>query len=197
MSGRELLLFAQALLRAPREVGAIAPSSSALGDRLASVVPRRDDAVIVELGAGTGSVTARIDRRRSPSSTLLVFERSARLAGMVRRQVPAATVIDDDARRLGKHLGDRGITGVDAIVCGLPWANFSAAEQDELLDTIVEALGSTGVFTTFAYVHALGLPQAKAFRAALGARFEEVLPTRTVLRNLPPALTYVCRTPQS
>jgi phosphatidylethanolamine/phosphatidyl-N-methylethanolamine N-methyltransferase len=195
MPGRELLLFAQALLRSPREVGAITPSSLALGDRLAAVVPRRDDAVIVELGAGTGVVTARIEPRRSPKSTFLAFERNPQLATEVRRQVPHAEVIADDARKLRSHLEERGVSTVDAIVCGLPWANFSGAEQSELLDVITSVLGDGGVFTTFAYVHALVLPQARQFRDALTARFDEVLPTRAVLRNFPPAITYVCRTP--
>ncbi|MGH3872080.1 MAG: class I SAM-dependent methyltransferase [Pseudonocardiaceae bacterium] len=183
------------MVRSPREVGAIAPSSFVLGDRLAAVVPRRDDAVIVELGAGTGVVTARIERRRSPASTFLAFERNPQLAREVARQAPRAHVIADDVRSLRLHLAERGLTTVDAIVCGLPWANFSEPEQSELLDVITNALGAGGVFTTFAYVHALVLPQARQFRDALTARFDEVLPTRAVLRNLPPAITYVCRTP--
>jgi phosphatidylethanolamine/phosphatidyl-N-methylethanolamine N-methyltransferase len=195
MSGRDLLLFTQALLRSPREVGAIAPSSFVLGDRLAAVVPRRDDAVIVELGAGTGVVTARIERRRSPASTFLAFERNPTLAMEVKRQAPRADVIADDARKLQSHLEERGLTTVDAIVCGLPWANFTTEEQSELLGVITNVLGAGGVFTTFAYVHALVLPQARQFRDALAARFDEVLPTRAVLRNLPPAITYACRTP--
>lgn len=195
MSGRDLMLFARALLRSPHEVGAIAPSSVVLGDRLAAVLPRTDDAVIVELGAGTGAVTARIDARRSPRSTLLAFERNAALADEVRRQVPGAQVIADDARNLRAHLEERSLTTVDAVVCGLPWANFSDQEQSELLGAITDALGPEGVFTTFAYVHALALPSARRFRSALITRFGEVARTRAVLRNLPPAITYVCRTP--
>jgi phosphatidylethanolamine/phosphatidyl-N-methylethanolamine N-methyltransferase len=195
MSGQNFLLFAQALLRSPREVGAIAPSSSVLGDRLAAVVPRSDDAVIVELGAGTGVVTARIELRRSPQSTFLAFERDPQLAMELKRQSSGVQVILDDARRLRLHLEQRGLTTVNAIVCGLPWANFSDQEQSELLGVITRVLGPGGVFTTFAYVHALVLPQARQFRDALSARFDEVLPTRAVLRNFPPAITYVCRRP--
>lgn len=195
MYGRDLVLFARALLRSPHEVGAIAPSSTVLGDRLAAVVPRTDDAVIVELGAGTGVVTARIDTRRSPRSTLLAFERNAALANEVRRQVPGAQVIADDARNLRTHLEEHSLTTVDAVVCGLPWANFSHEEQSELLGAITDVLGPGGVFTTFTYLHALALPSARRFRGALTTRFDEVLRTPTVLRNLPPAITYVCRAP--
>ncbi|MGH3914493.1 MAG: class I SAM-dependent methyltransferase [Pseudonocardiaceae bacterium] len=195
MYGRDWMLFARALLRSPQEVGAIAPSSTRLGDRLAAVVPRTDDAVIVELGAGTGVVTARIDSRRSPSSTFLAVERNPALANQVQRQVSGAQVIADDARNLRTHLEQRCLTSVDAIVCGLPWANFSHEDQSELLDAITGVLGPAAVFTTFAYVHALALPSARRFRGALTSRFGEVLRTPTVLRNLPPAITYVCRAP--
>lgn len=195
MYSRSLLLFAQALLRAPREVGAIAPSSFSLGDRLATVVPRKDDAVIVELGAGTGVVTAMIDIRRSPKSTFLAFERNPALAREVMRQAPRAQVISDDARNLREHLAKHHLATVNAVVCGLPWANFSATEQGELLDAITDVLDTGGVFTTFAYLHALALPQARRFRDTLTTRFDEVLPTRTVFRNIPPAITYVCRAP--
>lgn len=195
MVRHSLLLFTQALLRSPREVGAIAPSSFLLGDRLAAVVPRRPDAVIVELGAGTGAVTARINIRRSPDSTFLAFERNPRLIPAVQRRAPRAQVIADDARHLPMHLEARRISAVDAVVCGLPWANFSADEQSDLLDTITGVLAPGGVFTTFAYLHALALPPARRFRELLTTRFDEVLTTRAVFRNLPPALTYVCRTP--
>jgi phosphatidylethanolamine/phosphatidyl-N-methylethanolamine N-methyltransferase len=195
MSGRDLLLFTRALLRSPREVGAIAPSSSSLADRLATVVPRRNGAVVVELGAGTGVVTAKIDQRRSPDSTFLVFERNEPLAAKLARLAPTAQVASD-ARDLRKQLADNGLTEADAIVCGLPWANFSTEEHDELLGTIIDVLAPGGVFTTFAYVHALVLPQARLFRDELAARFDEVLPTRAVLRNLPPAITYACRSPR-
>lgn len=195
MSGRDLLMFAQALVRSPREVGAIAPSSALLAERLATVVPRRRDAVVVELGAGTGAVTTKIDQRRSPESTFLVFERNPRLAEQLTRLAPTAHVADD-ARDLRKQLASTGCTAADAIVCGLPWAIFSAQEHDELLSAITDVLAPGGVFTTFAYVHALVLPQARRFRDELTARFDEVLPTRAVLRNLPPAITYVCRSPR-
>ncbi|MGH3940366.1 MAG: class I SAM-dependent methyltransferase [Pseudonocardiaceae bacterium] len=195
MYARDLALFLRALLRSPHEVGAIAPSSAVLGDQLAIVVPCTEDAVIVELGAGTGVVTTRIDTRRSSTSTLLAFERNPLLANEVRRQVPGALVIADDARNLRVHLEERDLGTVDAVVCGLPWANFSDQEQSELLDAITGVLGPEGVFTTFAYVHALALPSARRFRGALTTRFGQVARTPTVLRNLPPAITYVCRAP--
>jgi phospholipid N-methyltransferase len=37
---------------------------------------------------------------------------------------------------------------------------------------------------------------ARRFRSLLRTRFDEVLPTRCVWRNTPPAITYVCRRPK-
>ena len=37
---------------------------------------------------------------------------------------------------------------------------------------------------------------ARRFRALLDEVFDEVLTTRTVWRNLPPAVSYVCRRPR-
>lgn len=192
----EIVPFLQALIRSPRTVGAVAPSSRMLGDRLAAVVPEGDGAVVVELGVGTGVVTERIDQRRSPRSAFLALERDPRLAARAAGRFPKVTVVSGDARELGVHLAEQGVGKVDAVVCGLPWANFSRDEQVELLDEIGQALAPGGAFTTFAYVHALPLRSARRFKKLLSSRFEEVLPTRVVVRNVPPAITYVCRRPR-
>jgi phospholipid N-methyltransferase len=62
-----------------------------------------------------------------------------------------------------------------------------------VLDQVRRRLRPDGAFTTFAYLHALPLGLARRFAGRLRAAFDEVLVTRTVWRNVPPALTYVCR----
>ena len=64
-----------------------------------------------------------------------------------------------------------------------------------IVDATARSLRPGGSFTTFAYVHALSMNRARQFRALLGEVFDEVLTTRTVWWNLPPAVTYVCRRP--
>jgi phosphatidylethanolamine/phosphatidyl-N-methylethanolamine N-methyltransferase len=51
------------------------------------------------------------------------------------------------------------------------------------------------VFTAAAYSLGYWTPAARRFRRELGRIFGEVLPTRTMWRHLPPAMTYVCRFP--
>jgi phospholipid N-methyltransferase len=84
----------------------------------------------------------------------------------------------------------------DAVLCGLPWSLISAAAQRAIVEATARALRPEGSFSTLAYVHALPLSPARRFRALLGEVFDEVLSTRTVWRNLPPAVIYVCRRPR-
>ncbi|MGW4792393.1 hypothetical protein ACWEPC_08270 [Nonomuraea sp. NPDC004297] len=56
-------------------------------------------------------------------------------------------------------------------------------------------LSPRGVFTTFAYVHARWAPPARRLLRSVRSRFDEVVISRTVWANLPPALVYYCRRP--
>jgi phospholipid N-methyltransferase len=58
--------FLAAALRRPATMGAVAPSSERLAAVLASIVPSRGEPVVVELGPGTGAVSAVIARRLPP-----------------------------------------------------------------------------------------------------------------------------------
>lgn len=193
----DLFAFLHALRRSPREVGAIAPSSPQLAARLAAVVPAHEPCTVVELGAGTGVITTRLRDRITAGSRLLVVERDEHLAAQLADRCAEARIFHDDARNLRSLLRDADIPAVDAIVCGLPWSLFTMAERGELLTAIRGSLAPGGVFTTFAYVHTLGFPSARRFHVELQENFDEVLPTRAILRNLPPAITYVCRRPRA
>lgn len=82
-----------------------------------------------------------------------------------------------------------------AVVSGLPWSLFGADRQRLVLAQVCRALAPGGGFSTFAYRHAAPLAGARSFRALLDDHFDEVVVTRTVWRNLPPALAYICRRP--
>lgn len=187
--------FLRAFLRNPATTGAIAPSSERLARVLASVVPVTGTPTVVELGPGTGAVSAVIARRLPPGARHLAIELDPAMVGHLRRAHPDLEVVPGDARRLPALLAEHGVQRADAVVCGLPWALFDATTQTEVLAGISTAIGPTGAFTTFAYLQGMALPAARRFRATLRATFEEVQVTATVWRNLPPAFVYVCRRP--
>jgi phosphatidylethanolamine/phosphatidyl-N-methylethanolamine N-methyltransferase len=188
--------FLAAALRRPATMGAVAPSSPRLGAVLASVVPRTGEPVVVELGPGTGAVSAVIAEKLPPGARHLAVELDPDMVAYLRRTRPDLDVVPGNAADLGALLAERGISAVDAIICGLPWALFDDATQTRLLGEISRAIGDTGAFTTFAYLHGMTLTAARRFRRTLRSTFDEVLVSATVWRNLPPAFVYVCRRPR-
>jgi phosphatidylethanolamine/phosphatidyl-N-methylethanolamine N-methyltransferase len=182
-------------VRRPGAVGAVAPSSLGLAELLASVVPRTGAPLVVELGPGTGAVSAVIDRRLPAAGRHLAVELDPDMAAYLRHVRPSLEVVRGDARELGKLLAGRGVERVDAVVSGLPWALFDTPTQTAILGEVARLLGPNGAFTTFAYLHGLPLHTARRFRRTLAHTFDEVVVSKTVWRNLPPAFGYVCRRP--
>lgn len=190
-------MFLSAAVRRPMVIGALIPSSPALARRLAAVVPTTDEPVVVELGAGTGAVSTAIARRVPAAGRHIAVELDGELAEHLRQRFPTVDVAHANAIHLDDVLAERGLSRVDAVIGGLPWSLIAPPQQQRILEHAAAALGPHGAFTTFAYLHALPLGGARHFRRLLEATFDEVLPTRVVWRNFPPALTYVCRRPRA
>jgi phospholipid N-methyltransferase len=189
--------FLAAAVRRPATMGAVAPSSPRLGAVLASVVPRTGEPVVVELGPGTGAVSAVIAEKLPPGARHLAVELDPDMVAYLRRTRPELEVVQGNAANLAELLAERGIGTVHAVICGLPWALFDDDTQTALLGEISRVIGDRGAFTTFAYLHGMTLGAARRFRRTLRSTFDEVLVTATVWRNLPPAFVYVCRRPSA
>lgn len=192
---RALPVFLNVALRRPGLVGAVAPSSRELAGELATVVPRRGEPAVVELGAGTGSATRAIAARLPQDGRHVAVELDTTMAEHLSARHPDVTVLLGDAADLRELLASAGTASVDAVVSGLPWSLFDETLQRRVLSQVCAVLAPDGGFTTFAYRHAAGLAGARRFRRLLDEYFDEVVVTRTVWRNLPPALVYVCRRP--
>lgn len=188
--------FLSRAVRNPGKVGAVAPSSPHLARDMARVVPSTGNPVVVEIGPGTGALSPAVAARLPEGGRHLAIELDEGMVGYLQNSVPWLEVIQGDAAELEELLRGAGVDRVDAVISGLPWAIFSAADQQDVLRQVGRVLAPQGALTTFAYVHALGMSGARGFRHRLGEAFDEVLTTRTVWRNLPPALSYVCRRPR-
>ncbi|MGH3915303.1 MAG: class I SAM-dependent methyltransferase [Pseudonocardiaceae bacterium] len=192
---RHLAPFLAAALRNPTAVGAVAPSSSRLAARLAAVVSGVGEPVVVELGPGTGSATAAIEQRLAGRGRHVAVELDPMLARYLRAEYPGVEVLVGDAVELQRLLAEHDVPGADVVVSGLPWALIDKDAQRAIVEATARSLVPGGSFTTLAYLHALPMARARRFRALLSEVFDEVLATRTVWWNLPPAVTYVCRRP--
>ncbi|MBW0101114.1 class I SAM-dependent methyltransferase [Pseudonocardia sp. KRD291] len=183
----DTLLFVRQFLRSPTTIGAVAPSSAYLARRIAADVPESGDPVVLELGPGSGAFTGEIRRRLGGRGRHVAVEVNPSMAAALRSRHPGVEVIEGDAADTAGLLRAVGVTRVDLVVSGLPWAVFPGPKQDAILDSVVAAMPPDGRFATFAYSHATVLPPAVRFRRRLEERFESVGSGATEWRNLPPA----------
>lgn len=191
----EYRTFVRRALREPSTIGAVIPSSPVLAREMAKVVPTSGSPVVVELGPGTGALSGAVAERLPTAGRHIAVELDTGMVEHLRRSMPWLEVIQGDAMQLGQLLQEAGVDSVDAVVSGLPWSLFSGESQTRILDEVGGVLAPGAAFTTIAYAHALGMSGARLFRDRLGRAFDEVVTTRTVWRNVPPARTYVCRRP--
>jgi phospholipid N-methyltransferase len=189
------LTFLREFVRDPVQLGAVAPSGGALARRMVEAAALAPGQVIVELGAGTGPMTAEILRVR-PAGSFVALEPNPALAAILRARFPTVRVDERRAQQLPAILAELGWGRADRVVSSLPFAIWPDALQREVFDGILAAMAPASRFVTFGYAHARPLPAARRLWATLHDRFEEVATTRIVWRNLPPALVYCCAGPR-
>ena len=128
--GREARrVFLATALRRPGTVGAVVPSSPRLAAVLAVGGAPAGAPVVVELGPGTGAVSAVISRRLPAAARHLAVELDPRMVAYLRRTHPELEVVPGDAAHLAALLAERGRDRADAVIGGLPWALFDEPTQ--------------------------------------------------------------------
>ena len=132
-------------LQKPLRIAAANPSGARLADAVARCIDLARPGPVLELGAGTGSLTRGIIRAGCPSERIIALEREPPLVAVLRREFPAMTVIEGDATRIGEYLAAR-VERLAAVVSSLPIKWFSAKEQYAVVRPCLDLLGSGGRF---------------------------------------------------
>jgi len=146
IKGAESALFFRHWLRHPLEIGAFLPSSAAVGRAMAKAVTLDPPGMILELGGGTGAVTASLLEAGCPPERLIVVEREAAMAAMLRRRFDRLPIIEADACTIGTILTERGVTKLAAIVSSLPIKWFPIASQRAVIEPCLARAGKGGSF---------------------------------------------------
>lgn len=184
--------FFQSFLRDPAIVGALSPSSPVLARAMIDGFSLSNADTVVELGPGTGAFTGPILEQIGRQATFIAMELDPASVRTLKRRFPDLAVYNDSAERMLDYLALHGKKRAKYIVSGLPWANLPIDDQMRIMDIIVKGLSPDGMFTTFAYVHARWLPNARQFRRLLQSRFAHVETSPVIWANLPPAFVYRC-----
>ena len=174
--------FLGTLVNEPLSVGALAPSSRRLADHMAAdIVP---GSRVIELGAGTGSLTRAILDAGVEPSNLLVIEQNEAFSEMLRKRFPGIGVITGNALGLNRHAG--ALPGpADFVVSGLPLLLFTPGRKLRLLYQVFSVLSEEGAFHQFTYGGRCPVERAVLRRLGLEATLLRFTPM-----NLPPAFVY-------
>jgi phosphatidylethanolamine/phosphatidyl-N-methylethanolamine N-methyltransferase len=185
----DFAIFFGLWLQRPLRIAAASPSSARLADTIAHFIDLTRPGPVLELGAGTGSLTRGLIRAGCPPSRIIALEREPRLAQLLRRDFPAMTVIEGDATRIGEYLPARADI-LCAAVSSLPIKWFSPPQQAAVVDPCLDRLGPAGAFLqiTNAFTSPLAMDE-------LGLNGREI--ARVWLNLLPAQLWSYARRPAS
>ena len=183
MISREDRLFLRRWVKNPMSIGAIAPSSRGLADAMARQVPAHGTGPVIELGGGTGNITAGLLRAGIAASRLVVLERDPDLHRLLQQRFPRLRVVLGDAAALVETLRPLGIDRADAVVSGLPLLSMPRDIQDEIVRGVFHLLPAGAPFIQFTYG-----PYSPVGRERLGVSGKVA---KWVAANLPPASVWV------
>ena len=171
-------LFLRRWLANPLQMGSIVPSSPALTRRIAALVERAADEVVLELGAGTGAVSRALLAAGVPPERLVVVEIVPDMARHLAATMPGVRVIEGDAFALPEALPAALHGKVGTAICGIPLVLLPIERQRRFV-AAMEAVAPGRGFLLYTYCVTSPLP----WRAlGLAARREAWTPF-----NVPPA----------
>src|SRR5690606_10086393 len=125
--------FLKHFLKSPSSVGSIAPSSKYLAKAMVSAIDWANVNSVVELGAGTGALTAEIEKHRKADSVFLSFERAPKMRANLERQFPDI-IFKEDAFNLVADVENMSADNqVDCVISALPLTSFSSANRERVL----------------------------------------------------------------
>jgi phospholipid N-methyltransferase len=173
--------FLKGWIRNPLAMGALAPSGKSLAKLMAKDVG--SSARVIELGAGTGTVTAALLENGVAPGNLHIVERDAQFVKILERRFPRCHVIAADALDLEGQLGQSAT--FDFVISGLPLLCFSPEKRLRIMQQALAMLKPHGRLHQFTY--AGRCPVDKDLRALL--HVDSVLLGIAAL-NLPPGFVY-------
>jgi phospholipid N-methyltransferase len=178
--------FIKQFWKEKKMVGAMAPSSRFLANKMLANIDFSNARVIIELGPGTGVFTDRILSKMHPEAVLLVFELHDVFCKQLQNRISDKRVhiIHDSAEKIQEYLAKFNLSSADVVVSSLPLANFPKDLRQSILNASHQSLTDVGKYIQFQY----SLQSKKHIKKV----FDDVSIDFTPL-NFPPAFVYTCK----
>jgi phosphatidylethanolamine/phosphatidyl-N-methylethanolamine N-methyltransferase len=182
---RDFAVFIGQVIRRPREISAIAPSSATVARAMTQDL-EHTTGPIVEIGPGTGVFTKAILERGVAPERLTLMEMNPVFCENLRQKFPGVTVLN----RPGEEIADIGLTGISAVISGVPMLARPQLQR-MIVGPALRVLAANGTFVQFTY--SPNSPITETMQEELGVSVEK---RATVWANLPPARVFVFRSIQ-
>ncbi len=175
----DFALFMGQILRSPKTISAMAPSSRGLARAITAEIGPHTGPV-AEFGPGTGVFTRMLLTRGVAPADLTLFEVNPTFAASLREKFPGLRVVTGGAQDIADHCKEVG-----AVVSGLPLLSFPETLTRAILTGMLRVLRPGGVMYQFTYGPRSPVPDNIADDLGLVAT-----PGQRIWLNLPPARVY-------
>ena len=177
--------FIRSWIERPLSIGAVTPSSKMLARAMARFVDSHSDGPVVELGPGTGPVTAALVESGVHPSRLVLVEFDPAFCRILRARYPGATLVQGDAYSMRRLLETLLLQPAAAVVSGLPLVTKPMRQRVRLIRDAFDLMLPGAPFVQFTYSVASPLP-----RRLNGFTVEA---SERIWMNIPPARVWVYR----
>jgi phosphatidylethanolamine/phosphatidyl-N-methylethanolamine N-methyltransferase len=179
--------FLRSWLERPLVTGAVTPSGRMLARTMASYVDPRVPGPVIELGPGTGPVTAALVRRGVAQDRLVLVEYNFDFCKLLKRRFPKATIVQGDAYDIRESLEGVVDEPAAATVSSLPLFTKPTEMRLKLLAEAHDLMHPGAPFIQFTYAMVPPIPARSGRYTASGSN--------RVWLNLPPARVWAYRRP--
>jgi phosphatidylethanolamine/phosphatidyl-N-methylethanolamine N-methyltransferase len=177
--------FIRSWIEKPLRTGAVMPSSKALARNMARHVDPASDGPVIELGPGTGPVTAALVEHGINPARLVLVEFNSDFCRLLRKRYPEATVVQGDAYRLRRLIDGKLDKPAAAIVSSLPLLTKPLRTRLRLMADAVGLMQANAPFVQFTYGVVPPIPKTLSSVRAEASNL--------IWLNLPPARVWVYR----
>jgi phospholipid N-methyltransferase len=184
-----IIKFLVEYIKSPRTVGAVAPSSKKLAEKMVKNIEFENAKCIIEYGPGTGVFTDKLIQGKKRDTILMLLEYNKEFCKQLEKKYnnhSSVIIINDSAENIDKYLELYNIKKVDYIVSGLPFASLPKNISNKILEKTKTILKKGGLFITFQYT--------LLKKEYIGAYFKNISLERVVV-NIPPAYVLKCQNP--
>jgi len=177
--------FIRSWMEKPLATGAVMPSGKPLARAMAKCIDPASEGPVIELGPGTGAVTAALVKQGIEPSRLVLVEFNPTFCRLLRARYPEVTVVQGDAYSIKRLLGSLLHHPAAAVVSGLPLLTKPLRLRLRLLADAFTLLAPGAPFVQFTY--ALVPPIPCSYSGAHAWASERIW------LNVPPARVWVYR----